>query len=273
VDVRAALRAQGLQFTTREQWGATHNYAARPAVTIPTRYLFWHIAVIADPNDLVGTERERMRALERIGNQRFKSGISYGWAVFDTGRQYEGARLDRKGTHTVNDKELAGYPSNLNYYGISCVLPQVEADEVTDAQLDGTARFGAATRRARLTTATEWYPHQKFANKACPGRRAMARLAELNKLTDHYTRVGLRAAAEEEDDMFEAADRAKLDYVSRQCKSLAELVILLDDRREAQIKALGTAVDANVDAETAQIDAQLAEVRARLEEVEPNPPA
>lgn len=201
---RSALRAQGLEFHTREQWGAVHNYADRPPVHIPGSYLFLHISITQDPDDLAGHEDDRMRTLERIGTARFKSGISYNWAVFDTGRQWEGQPLDRKGTHTVNDKHVPGYPYNLNYHGFAVVLPQLLPDEVTDEQVDGVARFGAACRRARLTTATEFLPHQMFANKTCPGAKAMRRLPEINRLMAHYVRAGLGAPDQEDPDMLDA---------------------------------------------------------------------
>jgi hypothetical protein len=193
-DPRTLLRSQGLAFTAREGWGARHPYHKRPTVSLPTRCLFLHVAVIADPDDLVGTEREKMRVLERIGVERFSSGISYNWAVFDTGRAYEGQPLDRKGAHTVNDKGVTGFPKNLNFFGYAVVLPQMGTDEVTDEQVDAVARFGAACRRAKLTVANEFLPHQMFANKACPGAPALKRLPEINKLMAHYVRVGLNPA-------------------------------------------------------------------------------
>jgi hypothetical protein len=191
------LREQGLAIAARPQWGSTYNYSSLRLVYIPTRYLFLHVAVIADPDDLVGTEHEVMRALERIGARRFpNTGISYSAAAFDTGRLYDAQPLDRRGAHTVNELGVPGYPYNLNYYGHAIVLPQMVADPVTDAQVEAVARWGAAVVRAGWSTAREFLPHRKFAPKDCPGDKAVARLPEINDRLQHYIANGL-----EPDDM------------------------------------------------------------------------
>jgi hypothetical protein len=72
-----------------------------------------------------------------------------------------------------------------------------------------------------------------------------------------------KPTSEKDDDMTPEQD-ALLTYVSKQVKAVADLVILLDGRRATQIQALGTAIDANVDAETTEIDGKLAELKALL---------
>lgn len=199
------LRAQGLTITPRSEWGARKSWytpagASRSytdsgrTIRLPARFLFLHIAVVDDPSDLVGDERQVMRSLERIGLSRFpNTGISYNAAAFDTGRIYEGQPLGRRGAHTVNDKGAAGFPFDLNALGHAIVLPQMESDDVTDEQVVAVASWGAALVRAGLNRAEggQLYPHRRFAFKECPGDKAVARLPEMNSLLGRYIRDGL----------------------------------------------------------------------------------
>ncbi|MCI0687617.1 MAG: N-acetylmuramoyl-L-alanine amidase, partial [Sporichthyaceae bacterium] len=186
------LRAEGLQIASRAGWGSRFNYSSPRTVYLPGRYLFLHIAVVNDPNDLKGSEDDVVRTIEQIGIQRFPStGISYNAIAFDTGRLYDGQPLTRRGAHTINDFGISGYPYNLNYYGHAIVLPQQTADAVTDAQVDAVARWGAAVVRAGYSRASQFFPHRKFSPKECPGDRAVARLDDINRLLRHYIAEGL----------------------------------------------------------------------------------
>lgn len=191
---RAALFAQGLDITHREAWGARQLYtSSRPVLR--ARWLFLHIAVVDDPNDLVGTEDDVMRNIERIGQARFGIGCSYNAAAFDTGRLYEAQPLGRRGAHTVNDKPNRDFPTgSLNHLVRALVLPQDVEDDVTDEQIDAAARWGAALCRAGLADpGAVWFGHRDVTAKSCPGPAAYARLDDLNALTRHYETVGLTA--------------------------------------------------------------------------------
>ncbi len=202
---RRLLAAQGLDIGYREGWGAVQDYTSDRRVDTPALGFFLHISVTIDHGDLTGDEHADMRTIERIGQQRFgdpydqQLGFPYNAAAFDTGRLYEGQPLSRRGAHTVNDKGIAKYGAkgaSLNYGYRALVLPQMEADDVTDAQVDGAARWAAAQARAGLAVrGARWDLHRTVAWKACPGDNGAARLDELNRLTAHYEANGLGPVA------------------------------------------------------------------------------
>lgn len=201
---RAALFAQGLEIVTRETWDAQQSYTS-PRPVERARWLFLHIAVVDDPNDLVGTEHQVMRNIERIGQARFGIGCSYNAAAFDTGRLYEAQPLQRRGAHTVNDLPNRDFPywpdrpRSLNHLVRALVLPQQVDDEVTDQQIDAAARWGAALCRAGFAVPrAPWFGHRDVTRKSCPGPIAYERLAELNRLTRRYEALGLIDQPEED---------------------------------------------------------------------------
>lgn len=203
---RRKLADQGLEIRRREEYGAVQSYGTDRACDVPASAFFLHIAVVDDPGDLVGTEDQVARNIERIGQSRFGSGWSYNAAAFNTGRLYEGQPLTRRGTHTVNTfnrrvcsthggsleapATSSGMNNNINARAL--VLPQQVDDPVTDEQIDAAARWAAAQIRSGLAKPTaRWHGHRCVTAKDCPGGRAFARIAELQRLTDHYTENGL----------------------------------------------------------------------------------
>lgn len=203
---RRKLAEQGLEIRTREQYDARQDYRSDRTCDVPASAFFLHIAVVDDPGDLVGTEDEVARNIERIGQSRFGSGWSYNAAAFNTGRLYEGQPLTRRGTHTVNTfgrricsthggsleapATSSGMNNNINARAL--VLPQQVDDPVTDEQLDVAARWAAAQIRSGLAKpSARWHGHRCVTAKDCPGGRAFARIPELQRLTDHYVKHGL----------------------------------------------------------------------------------
>lgn len=202
---RTRLAATGLVMERREVWGSRIDYTSDRSVTRPARYLFLHIAVIGAPGRTATSERVAMRTIETIGQARFGIGASYNAAACQSGRLYELQPLTRRGTHTVNDKVNPALPEgSLNGLARALVLPQNVGDEVTDAQIDAAARWGAALRLSgEANRSARWYGHRDVTAKDCPGQRAYDRLAGLRSLTDRYTADGLG----EEDDMTDAQDK------------------------------------------------------------------
>lgn len=203
---RRLLAAEGLEIRTREKWRSQLDYRSDRACDFRAKRLFLHIALVDDPSDLQGPEDEVMRTLERIGQQRFGTGISYNAAAFDSGRLVEGQPLTRRGAHTVNTFRRHECPDhggslvapstssgfNNNITDRALVLPQQLDDRVTDEQLDAAARWGAALRRSGLAERNaRWHGHRCVTAKGCPGEAAYQRIPELQKLTDTYTENGL----------------------------------------------------------------------------------
>jgi hypothetical protein len=197
----------------RDQWGATGAYTDPRAVVTPALGFVQHIAVVTDSSDLLGTERQVMRTIEKIGWARFpNTGYSYNAAAFNSGRMMEGQPFGRRGAHTYNDENLStcttsGCPSrgqplkfdgagsdrrNLNYTHRAVVFPQQTSDPVTDAQVHGSARWAAAHILSGLAvTGARWHGHRCVSAKSCPGDRAWARMDDIADLTATYVRNGL----------------------------------------------------------------------------------
>lgn len=194
---RAFLRAEGLDFITRETWGAQQSYISERDVSTPVEGFFLHISVTIDGGNTGLTEADDMRDIERIGQERFGIGFPYNMSIFDTGRLYEGQPLTRRGAHTVNDENQPGFREtgshgSLNYWYRAIVLPQMVTDDVTDAQVHQCARWAAAQIRAGYAKRdARWYGHRDVSAKACPGDFGYARLPEIRTLTEHYVRNGL----------------------------------------------------------------------------------
>lgn len=211
---RALLDQQGLDIITREEWGAVQDYDSDRDVFTPVEGFVLHIAVTGDTGNTRASEHANLRTIESIGQQRFGIGMSYNAVIFDTGRLYEGQPLTRRGAHTVDDKNI-GYKStgssrSMNFWWRAIVLPQQEADDVTDAQVHQIAKWAAAQMRAGYAKRNPiWIGHRDVAFKACPGNTGYARLGEIRHLTEFYFRNGL------EEDLNAAEHAALMDINHR----------------------------------------------------------
>lgn len=182
------LRRSGTTYQTRRQWGARYR-ASLNRFYPPGEYLFLHISV----THKTGSHATRMRVIERIGVERFtRTHFSYNDVVFEDGSIYQGQPRRRKGAHTINDKNVPGYPHDLNAHGHALVLPQMPDDPVTEAQIDSAARWAAAMVLSGRSTADEILPHRMFAYKDCPSDPAVAALPEINRRFRRYVKRGLR---------------------------------------------------------------------------------
>ena len=99
--------------------------------------------------------------------------------VTNEGRYVEGQAYGVKGTHTVNKLATPGFAFDLNLQGYATAIMQRVGDEVTDAQVRTVALIAAARELAGLVRRdAPILPHRMFANKACPGDKAVAREAK-----------------------------------------------------------------------------------------------
>lgn len=170
-EVLDRLQDMGMPVLSRRMWGSTHEslYASRvkthPAQK-PARYGFSHISVTKD----TGVFPADMRTLERIGYERFGSGISYTWVIDnETGMIGEGHDVRAKGTHTVNKKNVSGYPYDLNRYGHAVCLLGMPGEAATEKfQLSFAAILRAEMDTGWMMDSAPLYPHSMFAFKACP---------------------------------------------------------------------------------------------------------
>ena len=190
-DVIARLRSAGYSVRTRKQWGSQQAgvYAERrrsKPVDFPVDFVFAHITVTKKHGD------EGAREVEEIGVSRFGSGVSYNWLVdHETHAIYEGQPLDAKGTHTVNDREVPGFPENLNYVGHAVALIGMPGDEFCDECAELFAAIQAAERiEGVLRDSAGYLPHSTFAAKDCPGDNVRDALAEINAEADRMVADG-----------------------------------------------------------------------------------
>lgn len=198
MSVISRLRDMGFSVRSRSDWGSRHEslYQRRREThpfDLPAKYGFAHISVTFDSGPLTGNFDADMRTVERIGFERFGSGFSYNWGIDPiTGMIGEGQPLDAKGTHTVNDKGISGFPHNLNLHGHAIAIlgmPGVKASEkcilAYAAIMYAEQMEGAMVKNAPL------YPHSKFAAKDCPTATIRDRIPEILHLVPTMAMFGV----------------------------------------------------------------------------------
>lgn len=209
------LRAAGVDCMTRAEWGsprqADGSYRKRrdthPMPPGPASFHFLHITVTGD-TDTRAEGAAGARQIESFGLSTPPM-VSYQDLVTNEGRYFQGQNYTVKGTHTVNDRNVPGFPDDLNRHGYAVAIMQNVGDAVTDVQVEVVAKVLAARELAGLVVkGAPVYPHRKFAFKACPGDRAVARLDEIVRLKNQYVRAGRLPGTEvkEWDDMATKAE-------------------------------------------------------------------
>lgn len=180
------LKASGIRVKKRPEWGNRYPYSSY-SFSYPGRYLFMHITVTRQ----TGTLNERTRVVEQIGASRFpNTRFSYIAVVHRGGEIHEGQPRGRKGAHTVNNKGISGFPYDLNAYGEALSYVGMEADPFGEAEIEASARWFAAKVLSGESRATDIYPHNYFAYKACPGAKVMTALPEIRRRFKRYVAAG-----------------------------------------------------------------------------------
>lgn len=164
---------------TRKQWGAKHPDGFRDR-TLPVKEFWLHhsVTIAPDLKPPYDDDDAAVRTLERIGQQRFKGGISYTYAVTPVGRFYEGHSLGRQGAHT------AGH----NTIGAAFVLVgDYSRHDPTDAQCQAIAeqmvelhRTGKATRH----TLNGGHRDASGNSTSCPGDAGHRAITTINTLAE-----------------------------------------------------------------------------------------
>lgn len=173
--VVANLRARGVKVYTRDQWGSKHGsvYATRREVKpakMPADTVFQHITVTLDTGPLSGDFHRDCQTVERIGYERFGSGVSYNWLVdMTTGEVAVGQPLDAKGTHTVNDKGIKGLSYDQNYWARAIAVLGMENSKLTPIAADSiSAILSVMMEEGVITKTFDYLPHSHVAYKDCP---------------------------------------------------------------------------------------------------------
>lgn len=165
------LRRAGFTVLGRKQWGSRHRplYQWRRINRhFPGRakYFFAHVTVTNRTRNFAAD----VRLVEQIGWDRFRTGISYNYAVDQvSGAIAIGMPHDAAGAHTLNDKGVDGFPENLNYYGHGIAWIGNVGDRPSQACKDSFSAIIAAERKHDAArNATPIFPHSRFAWKECP---------------------------------------------------------------------------------------------------------
>lgn len=195
------LRKHGVTCLTREEWGSARLWAyiarrkTHPMPKAPAKYHFLHITVTAD-TDTIPAGKLGAQKVESYGLSTPPM-VSYQDMITNEGIYYQGQDYGTKGTHTINDKNVPGFPNDLNLEGYALAIMQNVDDPVTDRQVIVAAMVFAAREIAGwVRKGAPIYPHRKFAAKACPGDRAVARMDEIERLKNYYVEHGLPRDAE-----------------------------------------------------------------------------
>lgn len=197
------LRRAGFTVLSRKQWGSRHRplYQWRRIHRhFPGRAkeFFAHVTVTNRTKNFAAD----VRLVEQIGWDRFRTGISYNYAVDQvTGAIAIGMPHDAAGAHTLNDKDVAGFPFNLNYYGHGIAWignvgdrPSQRCQDAFSAIIAAEKKHGAARGGAGIL------PHSKFAFKECP----------LTVMTNALPSILRRSKTILEGDWFDMATKAEL---------------------------------------------------------------
>lgn len=162
---------------SRETWGAANadGFYNRKVGRLD-KWLHHTVTTQLSSKASQPSEEAEMRNLDRIGQARFKGGISYTFVIFPSGRIYEGHSIGRVGAHTAGRNSIsAGLALAGNY----------EVNEMTSAQKNSVAwLLNEGVRRGWWTQNILDGGHRDTKSTACPGKNAYDQIATINKLAD-----------------------------------------------------------------------------------------
>ena len=199
--VRRARRA-GIEVYTRKNWGACYNdvYARRlsthPHKLLPTKpsdTCVFHISVTNRTGFSTKNFFMDVRTVERIGYERFKSGVSYNvlWCPI-TGKIALGQPFAGKGTHTVNVKNVPNFSYDQNAVAIAVCMVGNVGIVPTKRALKKLRRFLAVCKlEGALTLEADFEPHSLFAAKDCPTEPLRSKLPMLHRFSTNLARKEL----------------------------------------------------------------------------------
>lgn len=160
-----------VNIATRASWGARHANGDRDLSGLATEVFVHHtVTRLLPTNATVAAEREQMRALEAIGQQRFRTGISYNVVIFPSGRAYQGVSWNRRGTHTGGRNSTA---RSIAFAGNFETATPSAASLATAAAIFAHGQGRWWTRNAPLRA------HQAVSATACAGRNLNSRLGQI----------------------------------------------------------------------------------------------
>lgn len=196
------LRRAGVTVYSRSGWGSQPaGYKWPLAPDVPNVYdwrrqnkparpladtVVQHITVTRRSGDF----RADCRAVERIGFDRFGSGVSYNWLVdMVTGEVAVGQPLDAKGTHTVNDKDVEGFSYDQNLVARAIAVIGMPSTPLSvKAQRSIVRLLVAMIEEGAVTIGFDYVPHSLFAFKDCPCDSTRARMPKMRGAVAEHLR-------------------------------------------------------------------------------------
>lgn len=179
-----------MRIVSRAEWGARYADGFR-AAPLPARELWLHHSASAA---LVGVDA--VRALERVGQERFGGGMSYTFLVTVDGAVYEGHSVARQGAHTGGRNDISRSICWVgNFEHLTPTDPMVRA--TARLVVDGYQRGWWAA--PRLTGG-----HRDVRATACPGVHAYRLIPRVNELATAAVRAGGREVMFESHRLFGA---------------------------------------------------------------------
>ncbi len=160
----------------RSAWGAKFDDGAGPAPLPATDGAFLHHSTGAAKNG-----PEVVQALEAIGEERFKRGISYTFAVSPDGTIWQGHSIDRRGAHTKGH--------NTTGRAI-CLMGNYSEKEPTAAQRESVALLLAHGVRQGWWRTTRLRGHKDVGSTECPGNKAYPLIASIVARADAVLKGG-----------------------------------------------------------------------------------
>jgi hypothetical protein len=158
---------------SRATWGAKPPKQALQRMAVPALYVFAHHSVTEASNGTAADERRVMRELQAIAFGRGFRDISYSFAIFRSGRIYEGRGWAKVGAHTVAGD---GTDYNAKSHGFVFV-GNYENQTPTRAQLDAFRWLvKEGRRRGYVSSAPRIRGHRDVKATACPGRNVYAKM-------------------------------------------------------------------------------------------------
>lgn len=185
-------RRRGVKVHNRGQWGSTEAdvYAQRRKDTKAGRWGTFKTKADTVVQHITVTHRTNIKAdartVERIGMERFGSGVSYNFLVdMVTGEVAVGQPLDSKGTHTVNDKNVPGYSHDQNLVARAIAVIGMPGDHLSvKAGAAIVQLLAAMVEEDAITEGFDYVPHSLFAPKDCPCAPTRDRMPQIRDAVD-----------------------------------------------------------------------------------------
>lgn len=224
---------------SRKSWGARYADGDLTLSGLAVEVFAHHtVTTQLPPTASVAAEEAEMRKVESIGQSRFGTGISYNVIIFPSGRAYQGASWNRRGTHT------GGLNSSVRSI---CFAGNYETNKPTAAQLATAAEIYAEGRGKWWRSDAPLRGHRDVKGTACPGKNIYSQLGAI--------RAG-RTKSQEDDVTFTQTEKAQLSRVDSAVKTRIgdvgtkagltwatafERLLIVTRRTEARVELLAAA--------------------------------